>query len=234
MKKLIPLFVFASVLPAQAAADEANAASTAFALARANNAFGCDLHGVLKEQEGNLFYSPYSIMVALGMTQQGAVGATAEEMQKVLHTAGVKLAGFAALEKAIAPNEVFDSGKRPRQRVPAYELHAANALWGQIGMKFEKPFVDSMDSDFHAPFQRIDFTKTEEARKRINDWVEQHTKKRIKDIRAVFGLGKPSSSSSSSASGSSGSSSSSSSGSGSVSAYLRLGILVGATLTKLP
>lgn len=182
MKKLISLFVFAGVLPAQAAADEANAASTAFALARANNAFGCDLHGVLKEREGNLFYSPYSIMVALGMTQQGAAGATAEEMQKVLHTAGVKLAGFAALEKAIAPNEVFDYGKRPRRRVPAYELHAANALWGQIGMKFEKPFMDSMDSDFHAPFQRIDFTNTEEARKRINDWVEQHTKKRIKDI----------------------------------------------------
>jgi serpin B len=38
------------------------------ALAASNSEFALDLYQLLKEEEGNLFYSPYSISEALAMT----------------------------------------------------------------------------------------------------------------------------------------------------------------------
>ena len=50
-----------------------------------NNQFAVDLYAKLREQPGNLFFSPASISTALAMTYAGARGQTAEQMAKVLH-----------------------------------------------------------------------------------------------------------------------------------------------------
>src|SRR3990172_7685648 len=42
------------------------------ALVNSNNAFAFTLYQMLRQAEGNLFYSPYSISEALGMTYAGA------------------------------------------------------------------------------------------------------------------------------------------------------------------
>jgi serpin B len=57
------------------------------ALVEGNTAFAFDLYRFLAEQEGdkNLFYSPYSISLALAMTYAGARGGTEEEMAEALH-----------------------------------------------------------------------------------------------------------------------------------------------------
>ncbi len=44
-----------------------------------------DLYAKLKKQEGNLFFSPYSISTALAMTYAGARGNTEKQMADVLH-----------------------------------------------------------------------------------------------------------------------------------------------------
>src|SRR4030042_6024212 len=52
----------------------------------ANNAFAFDLYSQLKNKEdGNIFYSPYSISAALAMTWEGAGGKTADEIKSVFH-----------------------------------------------------------------------------------------------------------------------------------------------------
>jgi serpin B len=43
-------------------------------LANGNTAFALDLYRVLKKTDGNIFYSPYSISLALAMTYAGARG----------------------------------------------------------------------------------------------------------------------------------------------------------------
>ena len=45
-----------------------------------NSAFAFDLYQALSEADSNLFYSPYSISLALAMTYAGARGETAEQM----------------------------------------------------------------------------------------------------------------------------------------------------------
>ncbi len=64
--------------------------STPVALvARANNAFGFDLYKELAKAKGeNLFFSPYSISLALAMTMEGARGETAAEFGNALHVPG--------------------------------------------------------------------------------------------------------------------------------------------------
>jgi serpin B len=48
-----------------------------------NNAFAVSLYTKLRTEEGNLFFSPYSISTALAMTYAGAEGKTATEMAEV-------------------------------------------------------------------------------------------------------------------------------------------------------
>ena len=53
-------------------------------VAEGNNRFALELYAKLRESEhGNLFFSPYSIHTALGMTATGAKGTTRDQMVQV-------------------------------------------------------------------------------------------------------------------------------------------------------
>ena len=69
---------------AERAAPTAAVADLA-ALARGNTAFAFDLYKALREDSGNLFYSPYSISLALAMTYAGARSDTESQMADTLH-----------------------------------------------------------------------------------------------------------------------------------------------------
>ncbi len=53
-------------------------------LAASNNAFACALYAQLKTQDGNLFFSPFSVSSALAMTYAGARGNKATQMEQAL------------------------------------------------------------------------------------------------------------------------------------------------------
>jgi len=50
-----------------------------------NNSFAFNLYQELKGSEGNMFFSPYSISLALAMTYAGARDSTAQQMAGTLH-----------------------------------------------------------------------------------------------------------------------------------------------------
>ena len=50
-----------------------------------NTEFAFDLYQALKKEDGNIFYSPHSISLALAMTYGGARGETAKQMADTLH-----------------------------------------------------------------------------------------------------------------------------------------------------
>ena len=51
--------------------------------AEATTKFTLELYRQLRESEDNIFYSPVSIMTALGMLQLGAKGNTEQQIEKV-------------------------------------------------------------------------------------------------------------------------------------------------------
>lgn len=161
------------------------------AAATSINTFGLDLHRRLAAGGGNLVTSPWSIETALAMTYAGAAGKTKEEMAKVLHFTGSDDAlhqGFADLAADLGKlqKDSLELVKQAKERggpSTPLELHAANRLFGQQGYPFEKPFLGLVDKIYGAPLELVDFEKSpDQQRERINGWVEEQTKERIKDL----------------------------------------------------
>jgi serpin B len=150
-------------------------------LARGNNAFALDLYQLLRGQEGNLFYSPYSIQVALAMTYAGARGETEAQMADALHfdldQARLHPA-FAALAEALASR-----GQALEDEEAWFRLNVANSLWGQEGYAFVADYLALVDGYYGGGLRQVDFVGApEEARQQINDWVEGATEDKIQDL----------------------------------------------------
>ncbi len=150
--------------------------------AASQTAFALDLYGQLKTEAGNLFFSPYSIGVALTMTYGGARGETATEMARTLHLGarGQDVhADLAALAATLAS----------AQRDEAVALHVANALWPHKTYAFRDEYLDLLQSRYDATATAVDYRQApEEARQTINDWVEKQTREKITDLFAPGSL----------------------------------------------
>ncbi|MEJ2207983.1 MAG: serpin family protein, partial [Anaerolineae bacterium] len=152
------------------------------ALVDGNSGFALDLYQILSGQEGNLFYSPYSISLALAMTYAGARGETQAQMAQALHYTlpqGQLHPAFAALAEALAARGQGAEGRDGE----GFRLNVANALWGQEGYDFLPGFLDLLDRYYGAGLRRVDFVgATEASRQTINDWVAGETEGRITDL----------------------------------------------------
>lgn len=99
----------AVAVSAQDKPGEADRSSDGSAAAAANGGFATDIYQQLaKEQPGDsLFFCPFSVSIALTMAAEGAVGETAQQMNKVLHLPGGSLMeihrGQAALQRQFIP-----------------------------------------------------------------------------------------------------------------------------------
>jgi serpin B len=148
------------------------------AVVAGNNAFATNLYAQLSKRPGNLFFSPDSISAALAMTYAGARGETAEEMASTLHFTLDQqqlLAAYGGLMRQMNAN-----GKNR-----GYQFAIANALWGQKGYGFLEGFLRTTHENFGAGLREVDFaTASEEARRTVNQWVENQTNRKIKDLLA--------------------------------------------------
>jgi serpin B len=146
------------------------------ALAQGGNQFACDLYHKLSAQDGNLFFSPYSISSALAMTYGGARGQTAIDMAKTLHFP------FEGQRVHTAFADLIQQINQPGQKRP-YQLSVANRLWGQKGYNFLPEFLKLTKDAYGAGLEKVDFEyATEQARQTINDWVAKETQEKIKDL----------------------------------------------------
>ena len=147
-----------------------------------NTAFALDLYQVLREGEGNLFFSPYSISLALAMTYAGARGETEQQMAQTLHFTLSQEAlhkAFNALDLDLASRgEEIDE-----QEGDPFRLHIANSIWGQQGYEFTPEFLDTLAMNYGAGMRIVDYIEAaEEARQTINQWVSDQTEEKIKDL----------------------------------------------------
>jgi serpin B len=151
-------------------------------LVEGNSAFAFKLYQELKEKGGNLFYSPYSISLALAMTYAGARGETAEQMadtlQFMLEQARLHPA-FNWLDAELASRGEGAQG----QDGQGFRLNIVNAIWGQKDYEFLPAFLDVLAENYGAGLRILDFiTEAEKSRVTINDWVSDQTEGRIKDL----------------------------------------------------
>jgi serpin B len=121
----------------------------------------------------------------MSMTYVGAGGETETELIKALHIDTLKPPDISAkyTQKATALIEFAAMQKLLNAPVKdGLELHTANALWGQQDFAFKPDYIKSIKDSFGGQLENVDFNDEPAARKRINDWVANQTKDKIKDL----------------------------------------------------
>ena len=152
------------------------------ALVDGNNAFAFELYNALKGEQGNLFYSPYSISQALAMTYAGARDTTEKEMAGTLHFTLPQHSlhpAFNSLDQQLQARGQGAKGKDGK----GFRLNIVNAIWGQAGYNFLAEYLDLLAQNYGAGLRTLDFRNAPEpSRQTINKWVEDQTEQRIKDL----------------------------------------------------
>ncbi len=151
-------------------------------LINGNSAFAFDLYRTLKTEDGNLFYSPHSISLALAMTYGGARGNTETQMADTLRfsvTQDRLHPAFNALDQELASR----GEGAPDTDEEGFRLNIVNAVWGQEGHEFREAFLDVLAESYGAGVRPTDFRGApEDSRVSINDWVAESTEDRITDL----------------------------------------------------
>lgn len=137
------------------------------------NDFSFDMYEQLgKGVDDNVFFSPYSIFVALAMTYEGAEGDTADEMRSVLgfeQNDEVSLCSFGRIYNLLN----IDA---------EYTLNTANALWTQKDFSFLESYLNFINNYYMGRATDVDYSNAEEAASIINSWVEENTNGKIEDL----------------------------------------------------
>lgn len=141
----------------------------------AANAFGLDMFGrlVADQPDENVFFSPLSAYFALGMTANGAAGATLDEMRTTL-----RQGGLSEEEANLAYRGLLDL---LLGLDPDVEFSIANAIWHRLGLQVEPAFAEASRATFDAAVEGVDFQSPATV-SAINDWVSDQTRGRIEKI----------------------------------------------------
>ena len=139
-----------------------------------SNEFSFDMYRQLVNGTDNVFFSPYSIAIALGMAYEGARGETAAEILSVIELPEddqERREMIRSLQSQLNP-EGSD-----------YELSTANAYWLRQGEDLNDDYQDTIENYYLAGGQQLDFSGDPSgSADTINEWVEGETNDRIKDL----------------------------------------------------
>jgi len=144
-------------------------------LVAGNTQFAFELYRILHQEGGNLFFSPYSISLALAMVYTGAYGKTEEQMTSTLH--------FEFAPYALPP--IFGSlhSQLVRRGTGNFQLCLANSLWWQEGYALRQVYLNTLRKRFGATVESLDFSTTpEKACDTVNEWVSRYSKGKIKEL----------------------------------------------------
>ena len=147
-----------------------------------NNDFALAMYGQLRQRAENLFFSPFSVRAALGMTHAGTRGETAAQMRDTLRISSSDEALHVAFAEIIQRLNAAGGGE--------YEMSVANSLWCQDGAPLQPEFLDLIARYYGGGLNVVDFGRgADAARVRINRWVEEETRRRIQELIPSGGLG---------------------------------------------
>jgi serpin B len=160
----------------------ASARSAETGLVAGNSAFATELYAKIAPPNGNLFFSPYSISLALALAYAGARGETAAEMARALHLPGDAAAaaqGFADLAGRLAALPVADA-----------TLTIGNSLWYQREVRLLPAYRELARRSYQAEIEPVDFLAAPGAAcADINRWVSRATHGKIQNLVSPANVG---------------------------------------------
>ena len=138
-----------------------------------SNIFSYDMYKQLVNGSDNVFFSPYSITIALGMAYEGAKGETASQMLDVIDLPEddkTRRDMVRELQTLLNP-----------QNAP-YNLSTANAYWLRMGEELNDSYQDTIENDYKADGKQMDVSDPAGSADEINQWVKDETNDKIKKL----------------------------------------------------
>ena len=138
-----------------------------------DNEFAFDLlkKTIISSGETNVFVSPLSVSIALGMTWNGANGNTKTEMETALKMSGM------------STTDINDYYKIMQSSLPSVDpttkLSIANSLWYKTGFVVKPGFLTANSDYFGAYIKEMDFSQGW-AVDTVNNWCAKKTNNLIK------------------------------------------------------
>ena len=125
------------------------------------------------QKDSNVFTSPLSASMALGMTMNGAAGSTYDQMKSALAFGNASEQEINGAYKSLITLLLGLD--------PAVDVRIANSIWYRTGFPVAQTFLDVTKSSFDAQATALDFSSPT-APKTINDWVSAATVGKIPTI----------------------------------------------------
>ncbi len=144
-------------------------------IASSSGIFGLKLFKEIndRERDKNIFISPLSVSMALGMALNGANGITYDSMRTALELNGLTQKEInEAYKNLINTLTGFD---------PKVAFSIANSIWYKNTMSFEQEFINTDKIYFNAEVSGLDFEDPASI-DIINNWVNENTKGKITKI----------------------------------------------------
>jgi serpin B len=168
------LCLIALLSPAGTAVAAGSAVTADNDATAAVNRLAADLYRLLAGNDENVCFSPYSVSTAFAMTFAGAEGDTADQMRRALH-----FSDDIHRSNAVLAHEIMGAPEG------AGELRAANSIWPRREYVFRGAFRKILEESYATEVYPQDFAKDpESARLAVNNWVEEKTAQKIRDLLA--------------------------------------------------
>lgn len=156
------------------------------------NGFAVDLYRRLlaDRADENLFASPISASVALGMTYAGARGETRGQMRSTLrYTVDDLHETMGELQRRLDERGASSSdpdgeiGEDDEHEGRPFQLSIANSVWGQQGYPFAESYQTTLAQQYGAELTEANFRADPSGeRERINGWVADETEGTIEEL----------------------------------------------------
>lgn len=163
--------------------DEKTALKYYRSATKSNNKYSNELLFLLlndeEQKDKNVLFSSYSLTSALSMVCEGAKGNTKNELIKALSLKDndFRKKSFQSLFSLI------------NTRKSSYELKTTNAIWFDNSYELNRDYLELINENYYAFSEKMDFKNdAENARIDINNWFEDETNKKIKNLIPEGGI----------------------------------------------
>lgn len=153
-------------------------------LVDSNNDFAFKIYKATKTDSENIFISPFSLNLALSLANEGALGSTKAEIDKLL---SIEIPGDKALlykeliSKTInlQDSAYYECINQTADESGGNALLVANSLWINSNSTIENPYIKTIKDSYFSEVFDFENEKIEEADSQLSNWVSEKTRNKI-------------------------------------------------------
>ena len=153
-------------------------------LVDSNNDFAFKIYKATKNDSDNIFISPFSLNLALSIANEGALGSTKVEIDRLL---SIEIAdGKADLFKEFISRTInlqdsayYECIKETEDKSGGNALLIANSIWINSKSTIEKPYSKTIKDSYFSEVFDFENEKIADANQKLSNWVSERTRNKI-------------------------------------------------------